>query len=125
MIFQKHTEGYLILWLQHTTDVGRTDPHAANGVAVARGGNRRHDARGRSRGAELPETDDGLIDPDEVVPAGTLDVTSTSDCYTETYCDVPYCDLYGAEYEYSRQCCQQGGGYICEDWSRTGSCCTQ
>ncbi|WP_276279360.1 hypothetical protein [Halorussus caseinilyticus] len=60
-------------------------------------------------------------EPDRVV-RDISEVGTDADCKTEYSCFADSCGDYDQTW-YSRQCCQQGGDYICEDWRSTGDCC--
>jgi hypothetical protein len=48
---------------------------------------------------------------------------TAADCKTEYKCVSEICKTTEDERAYSRQCCKQGGDYICEDWQATDQCC--
>ncbi len=62
-------------------------------------------------------------DPDRVVSDLSTVAADCCCCETEYRC-AGTCDKDGS-YEQSeeRQCCQCGGGYICESWQATNRCC--
>lgn len=65
--------------------------------------------------------EDAQVEPDRVVE-DLSQVEPDADCKTEYTCFSDACGNYSQTW-YRRQCCMQGGGYICEDWQSTGDCC--
>lgn len=63
-----------------------------------------------------------LTDPVRVVD-DISDFGTAADCTTEHKCVSEPCKTTEDERAYSRQCCQMGGGPICEDWEPTDQCC--